>query len=89
MAALNVPHKSAMAQAGRSTPATLNKVYPHTMTGKRVKVNDMAVVTKDLSRMGRAKYSISNMFIPSKREPEKTSEEGHTGGGETLSGTAG
>ena len=32
------PSSSAM---GYSTPATLKKVYQHTMTGKRAEVNDM------------------------------------------------
>ena len=41
MLALNVPDKYAMERMGYSTPATLKKVYQHTMTGKRAEVNDM------------------------------------------------
>jgi len=41
MLALNVPDKYAMERMGYSTPATLKKVYQHTMTGKRAEVNNM------------------------------------------------
>ena len=39
MLALNVPDKYAMERMGYSTPATLKKVYQHTMDGKRAEVN--------------------------------------------------
>lgn len=41
MLALNVPDKYAMERMGYSTPATLKKVYQHTMAGKRAEVNSM------------------------------------------------
>jgi len=40
MLALNIPDKYAMERMGYSTPATLKKVYQHTMAGKRAEVND-------------------------------------------------
>ena len=39
MLALNVPDKYAMERMGYSTPATLKKVYQHTVDGKRAEVN--------------------------------------------------
>lgn len=41
MLALNVPDKYAMERMGYSTPATLKKVYQHTMSSKRAEVNNM------------------------------------------------
>lgn len=40
MLALNIPDKYAMERMGYSTPATLKKVYQHTMSGKRQEVTD-------------------------------------------------
>lgn len=41
MLAMGVPDKYAMERMGYSTPATLKKVYQHTMSGKRQEVNQM------------------------------------------------
>ena len=40
MLALNVPDKYAMERMGYSTPATLKKVYQHTMREKQQEVAD-------------------------------------------------
>ena len=40
MLALNIPDKYAMERMGYSTPATLKKVYQHTMSGKRQEVTN-------------------------------------------------
>lgn len=40
MHAMNVPDQYAMERMGYSTPATLKKVYQHTMRSKRNEVTD-------------------------------------------------
>lgn len=53
MLAMGVPDKYAMERMGYSTPATLKKVYQHTMSGKRQEVNQMINAHMDSMFSGR------------------------------------
>ena len=71
--------------------ATISYAFRHRFTAEVIEGG----VPVDTGRSGPSGIPVGRSCVcgwnayQSKREPEKTSEEGHTGGGETLSGTAG